>query len=151
MSEGVDRLLDWCDEADLTWRALDGTVYVRLEPEDRLEVRLEQPADDAPLRLHDVVDLQVEGLPADCLAAVVEDVVLGRSSLVDARPTAAGTGAEVVVVIHAEGLNQHTFLEAVFELQKVRLLLHREVRAAIAADQTVATLAALVEGAPTSA
>ena len=147
MSEGVDRLLDWCDEADLSWRALEGTVYVRLDPEDRLEVRLEQPSEDEPLRLHDEVDLQVEDLPAERLAAVVEDVVLGRSSLVDARPTEAGTGAEVVLVIHPDGLNKHTFLEAIFELQKVRLLLHREVRAALAAEQTVATLAALVESA----
>jgi hypothetical protein len=151
MSGGVDRLLDWCDDADLTWRALDGTVYVRLDPEDRLEVRLEQHAEDEPLRLHDRVDLSSADLPARRLAEVIEDVVLGRSSLVDARPTEDGRGAEVVALIHAEGLNRHTFLEAIFELQKLRLLLHREVGAAVAAEQTVATLTALIEGAPASA
>lgn len=145
MSEGVEQLLDWCDEADLAWRAREGTVFVRLDPDDPVEVRVEQPDDEA-LRLHDEVDLAAADLPPDRLAEVVEDVVLGRSSLVDARPNEAGTGAEVVLVIHPEGLNKHTFLEAVFELQKVRLLLHREVGAARAAEQTVAALAALVEG-----
>ena len=52
----------------------------------------------------------------------------------------------MILVIHAEGLNRHTFLEAVFELQKVRLLLHREVGAARAAVRTVAALAAAVGG-----
>jgi hypothetical protein len=150
MSEVVDRLLDWCDDADLTWRALEGTVYLRLDPEDRLEVRVAQSSDDGALRLHDAVDLSGGGLSAERLAEVIEDVVLSRSSLVDARPTADGQGAEVVVVIHADGLNRHTFLEAVFELQKVRLLLRREVGAALAAEQTVATLAALVDAAPSA-
>jgi hypothetical protein len=143
MSEGVEDVLDWCDDADLTWRALEGTVYLRLDAEDRDEVRVEQP-DGEPMRLHDQVELDADDLSADRLAEVVEDVVLGRSSLVDARLTGEGTTAEVIVVIHPEGLNRHTFLEAVFELQKVRLLLHREVGAARAAAQTVAALAAVV-------
>ena len=54
-------------------------------------------------------------------------------------------GPRSSLVIHAEGLNRHTFLEAVFEVQKVRLLLHREVAAAIAAERTVATLAAMAD------
>jgi hypothetical protein len=143
MSEGVEDVLDWCDDADLIWRAKDGTVFLRLDADDRTEVRVEQ-ADDEPMRLHDEVVLDARGLPADRLAEVVEDVVLGRSSLVDARLTDEASTAEVVLVIHSEGLNKHTFLEAVFELQKVRLLLHREVGAALAAAQTVAALAAVV-------
>ena len=143
MSEGVEDVLDWCDDADLTWRALEGTVYLKLDPDDTTEVRVE-PGDDEPMRLHDEVLLDAADLPADRLAEVVEDVVLGRSSLVDARLAGEGTTAEVVLVIHPEGLNKHTFLEAVFELQKVRLLLHREVGAARAAAQTVAALAAVV-------
>jgi hypothetical protein len=143
MSEGVERVLDWCDDGDLAWRAREGTVYLRLDPDDADEVRVEQPDEAGPLRLHDEVALDVGDLPEGRLAEVVEDVVLGRSSLVDARPTADGTGAEVVLVIHADGLNQHTFLEAVYELQKVRLLLHREVSAARAAERTVAALESL--------
>ena len=141
MSQGVEQLLDWCDDADLTWRALKGTIYLRLDPDDPSEVRVEQ---GESVRLHDEVVLDAGDLPADRLAEAVEDVVLGRSSLVDARLTGEGTAAEVVVVIHEDGLSKHTFLEAVFELQKVRLLLHREVRAARAAEQTMAALAAAV-------
>ena len=141
MSQGVEQLLDWCDDADLTWRALEGTIYLRLDPEETNEVRVEQG--DA-VRLHDEVVLDAGDLRADRLAEAVEDVVLGRSSLVDARLTGEGTTAEVVVVIHEDGLSKHTFLEAVFELQKVRLLLHREVGVARAAEQTMAALAAAV-------
>ena len=141
MSQGVEQLLDWCDDADLTWRALEGTIYLRLDPEETNEVRVEQG--DA-VRLHDEVVLDAGDLPAGRLAEAVEDVVLGRSWLVDARLTGEGTTAEVVVVIHEDGLSKHSFLEAVFELQKVRLLLHREVGAARAAEQTMAALAAAV-------
>ena len=142
MSGEVDQLLDWCDDADLVWRMKGGTVFVRLDPEDPVEVRCDRE-DDGPLRLHDEVLLPASELGLDRLAEVIEDVVLGRSSLVDARARGDGSGAEVVLVIHAEGLNRHTFLEAVFELQKVRLLLHRELDAAVAAERTVAALRAL--------
>ena len=87
--------------------------------------------------------LQVRDLPPSRLAEVIEDVVLSRSSLVDARPTPEGRGAEVVVVVHREGLNRHTFVEAVFEVQKIRLLLSREVGAAVAAEHTLTTLGTL--------
>jgi hypothetical protein len=144
MSEGMDRVREWCEAADLPCQDDDGTLLVRLDPDDVTDVHVELDDEDA-LRFHDTVPLAVDDLPADRLAEVVEDVVLSRSSLVDARPVADHTGAEVVLVVHAEGLNRHTFLEAVFELQKVRLLLHREVAAAIAAERTVATLAAMAD------
>jgi hypothetical protein len=142
MSEGVEDVLDWCDDAELTWRAKDGTTYLRLDPEDRDEVRVEHDDGEA-MCLYDLVALDAGDLSADHLAEVIEDVVLSRSSLVDAR-LAEDASAEVVVVIHPEGLNRHTFLESVYELQKVRLLLRREVGAARAAAQTMAALAAVV-------
>lgn len=144
MRDGVDRVREWCEGAELPSEDDDGALLVRLDPEDVTDVRLELD-DDGALRLHDSVPLVAGDLPADRLADVIEDVVLGRSSLIDARATADAQGAEVVLVIHAEGLNRHTFLEAVFEVQKVRLLLHREVAAAIAAERTVATLAAMAD------
>jgi hypothetical protein len=154
MSGGVDRVRDWCDTADLAWREDDGELFVRLDADDATEVRLELDGDDHPLRIHDVVPLTPGALPAVRVAEVVEEVVLSRSSLIDARLGADGEAAEVVLMIHAEGLNRHTFLEAVFEIQKVRLLLHREVSAAVAAEQTVATLTAMADrawaGAPAS-
>ena len=146
MSDGVDDLLEWCERAELEVRDEDGELHLRLDAEDADEVRLDRPDDDGgPLRFHDTVRLAPSDLPEDRLADVVEDIVLSRSSLVDARVTPDGEAAEVVLVIHVEGLNRHTFLEAVFELQKVRLLLHREVAAAVAAEQTLAALAGLAE------
>ena len=143
MSEGVDHVREWCEQGDLPWRDDDGALFVRLDADDSTEVRVD--GDDDAIRLHDVVPLTPGDLPAARLAEVVEEIVLGRSSLVDARVGEDGETAEVVLVIHAEGLNRHTFLEAVYELQKVRLLLHREVSAAVAAEQTVATLTAMAD------
>ena len=143
MSEGVDRLREWCEGADLPCRDDDGALLVLLAPDDADEVRLELDDEDGRLRILDAVALTPADLPADRLAEVVEDVVLSRSSLIDARVGGDGQSAEVVLVVHAEGLNRHTFLEAVFELQKVRLLLHRDVSAAVAAERTLASLAAM--------
>ena len=145
MSEPVDRVREWCEAADLACREEDGQHFVRLDPADATEVRLELTGEDEPLRIHDVVPLTPGDLPAARVAEVVEEVVLSRSSLIDARPAADGQAAEVVLVIHADGLNRHSFLEAAFEIQKVRLLLHREVSAAVTAEQTVATLTAMAD------
>jgi hypothetical protein len=144
MSEGVERVREWCEAADLPWRDDDGALQVRLDADDVTEVRIELDGEDGPLRLHDRVRLVAGELAADRLAEVVEDVVLSRSSLVDARATTEGE-AEVVLVVHRDGLSRHTFLQGIYEVQKVRLLLHREVAAAVAAERTVATLAALAD------
>lgn len=140
----VEALSDWCAAADLPCRpGPAGELLVLLAPGDATPVRVVPPADGEPLAIHDTVALDAADLTADRLGEVVEEVVLRRSSLVDARPLADGTGAEVVVVVHADGLSRHTFVEAVFEVQKIRLLLRREVAAATAADRTVAALEAL--------
>jgi hypothetical protein len=141
----VDRVRKWCEDAELACRDEDDGLRVRLSPDDVTEVRLELTGDDEPLRIHDVVPLTPGDLPTARVAEVVEEVVLRRSSLVDARLGADGQAAEVVLVIHADGLNRHSFLEAIFEIQKVRLLLHREVSAAVTAEQTVATLTAMAD------
>ena len=143
MSDVVDQVREWCEDADVAWRDEDDELFVRLHEGDDDEVRLAVDGDGA-LRLHDRVPLAPGDLPTARLADVVEDVVLGRSSLVDAR-VVEGRAAEVVLVIHAEGLNRHTFLQAVYELQKVRLLLLREVAAAVAAEQTMAALALMAD------
>ncbi len=143
MSEGVERLCVWCEDAELPCREDGGALHVLLDADDSGEVRLLLDPEDGRLRIFDAVPLSTADLSADRLVEVVEDVVLSRSSLIDARVGADGQGAEVVLVIHAEGLNQHTFLEAVFEIQKVRLLLHREVGAALAAERTLAALASM--------
>jgi len=145
MSDGVEQVRTWCEEAALSCREDDGDLLVRLEDaEDAPEVRLTLD-DEGALRLLDRVPLAPGDLPSARLADVVEDVVLGRSSLVDARVASDGHAAEVVLVIHADGLSRHTVLQATYELQKVRLLLRREVAAALAAEHTMAALAAMAD------
>jgi len=140
----VEQIRAWCASSALPCReGEDGVLVLRLQPEDRAEVRVEPPRGDDPLRLTDRVDLEAHDLGTARLAEVVEGVVLSRSSLVDARPTPDGQGAEVVVVVHADGLNRHTFVEAVFEIEKIRLLLQRDVAGAVAAERTLGALDAL--------
>jgi len=143
MTGDVEEIRAWCAAAALSCRDDDGALLARLQPEDVAEVRIEPPRGDEPLRLSDRVVLQAHDLGPDRLAEVVEGVVLSRSSLVDARPTPDGQGVELVVIVHAEGLNRHTFAEAVFEVEKLRLLFAREVRAAAAAERTLVALEAL--------
>ncbi len=144
MTEGVEEIRTWCAASGLTCRdGEDGVLLARLQPDDRTEVRIESPQGTEPLRLSDRVALPSDELGPDRVAEVVEGVVLSRSSLVDARPTPDGRGADVVVIVHAEGLNRHTFAEAVFEIEKLRLLLAREVRGAVAAERTLVALEVL--------
>lgn len=143
MSGDMEEIRTWCAASALPCREGDGALFVRLQPEDPQEIGIEPPRGDDPLRLNDRVPLATHDLGPDRLAEVVERVVLGRSSLVDARPTPDGRGVEVVVIVHADGLNRHTFAEAVFEVEKLRLLLAREVRAADAAERTLVALEAL--------
>jgi len=144
MTGSVEEIRAWCAASALPCRdGEDGALLVRLRPEDRNEVRIDPPRDEEPLRLTDRIALETHDLGPTRLAEVVEGVVLSRSSLVDARPTTDGQGAEVVVVVHAEGLNRHTFVEAAFEIEKIRLLLQREVTGAVAAERTLGALDAL--------
>ena len=144
MTGSVEEIRAWCAASALPCRdGEDGALLVRLQPEDRNEVRIEPPGDEEPLRLTDHIALEAHDLGPARLAEVVEGVVLSRSSLVDARPTSDGQGAEVVVVVHADGLNRHTFVEAAFEIEKIRLLLQREVTGAVAAERTLGALDAL--------
>jgi hypothetical protein len=154
MRQVMESIEAWCEAVDLPCReASPGVLAVSLDDRSPA-LQVEVPVGGSPLQVHDLVAFDTE-LATDRLAEVVEGVVLGRSSLVDARPTADGAGAQIVVVVHADGLSQHTFLEALFEVQKIRLLLQREVRAAAAADRTFAALETLAgqswAGTPTSA
>ena len=87
------RCVDWCEDADLTCRDDDGDRSASAwTPTTAPRSASSCPTDDEPLRSTTASPPMSDDLPADRLAEVVEDVVLGRSSLVDARPTTDGTG-----------------------------------------------------------
>ena len=73
----------------------------------------------------------------------VEAVILGRSAMIDGRVTGSDL-VETVVAVYPEGLNRHTFMTAVFEIQKVRTLVAREADRLAADAATVAELERLV-------
>jgi hypothetical protein len=95
-----------------------------------------------PLRILDQVVLDpdvIPGLDDD----LVESVVLARSSMIDARIAPPAT-VEIAVAVYPDGLSRHTFMTAVFEVQKVRDLVRQEARRRAADAATVAELERLV-------
>jgi hypothetical protein len=146
MTELIAEIRMWCTASGFSCDegSEPATLQVGLDAEDGVDVRVELPVGDHPLRLNDRIELPAAaGLPTDRFAEVVEDVVLGRSSLVDARPAARGLAVEIVVVVYPDAVTRHNVLAALFEIQKIRLVLRREVEAAVAAERTVASLEAL--------
>ena len=97
---------------------------------------------DDPVRVHDRFQVQA---PASVVLdqEVVETVVLGRSAMIDGR-FAAPDVVETVVAVYPDGLSRHTFMTAVFEIQKVRALVRREVDRLVADAATGAELERLV-------
>jgi hypothetical protein len=144
VAELIDLVRRWCTDTDFSCEdGEDGGLRVQLDPAGA-SARVDLPSGMRPARVHTVVELpEAADLTAAQLDEVIEEVVLGRSGLVDARRCDDRPAAEVVVVIYPEGLNRHQFVAALFECQKVQLLLHRELKAARAAAETMAALEAL--------
>lgn len=146
MVERTD-LRRWCEDAGFACRdgESDDVLHVRYAADEAGEVTWTLPDDDAgPLRLTDEVTLpRGASLPRRRLEDVVEGVVLGRSAMVDARVDRAGERVEVVVLVHLDAAGPHHVLAALYEAEKVGLLLVRAVDAAVAAEEAVASLEAL--------
>lgn len=133
------------------WCAL-GSFAVEARPGDRLGVGLDEQVDleveidlghgDEPLRVRDRFDVPAADLPG-LAPEVVESVVLGRSSMIDGRIAGPGT-VETVVAVYPEGLDRHTFMTALFEIQKVRALVREAVATRAADAVTIAELERLV-------
>lgn len=117
-----------------------------IRPPMVVEVHGPAGADD-PYRFHSGFDLppSAAGLPATRLDEIVEAAVLGRSALVDARPRADRAGVELIAVVYADGLSRHTFMTAVYECQKVRQVVSREIEAALVTESTLESLLRLSE------
>ncbi|OWY59458.1 hypothetical protein B7486_74460, partial [cyanobacterium TDX16] len=78
-------------------------------------------------------------------AEIVEAAVLGRSALADARPRSDGSGVEMIAVIYPDGLTRHTFMTAIYECQKLRQIITRDVDAALVSESALASLLTLAE------
>jgi hypothetical protein len=144
-----ERVLQWCAQAGLPAdRTGSDRLTVTLDGEVGLTVAIEPGQGDEPLRIHDrltVAAVDRPGLTAD----VVEAVVLGRSAMIDGRIAGPDT-VETVVAVYPDGLDRHSFMTALFEVQKVRALIRRAVADRAADAVVVAELERLVgESSPT--
>lgn len=150
----IDQIQRWSALAGLTATVADpGPPFrVRLTLEDikpPMEVEVQGPpgADD-PYRFHTGFELSaaaVAGLPAARVSEIVEAAVLGRSALADARRRSDGSGVEMIAVIYPDGLTRHTFMTAIYECQKLRQIITREVEASLVAESALNSLLALAE------
>jgi hypothetical protein len=150
----IDQIQRWSSLAGLPATVADAgpPFRVRLSLEDirpPMVVEVQGPAGpDDPYRFHSGFDLpaaSISGLQAQRVSEIVEAAVLGRSALADARHRNDGTGVEMIAVIYPDGLTRHTFMTAIYECQKLRQIITRDVEAALVAESALSSLLALAE------
>jgi hypothetical protein len=137
----AERIASWCRLEHLT--VIDPTsagLTVRLEARPDLDVRVDPGSAVEPVRLRASFPA-VEGgdLPSAQVETLLEEVVIRRSALVDARMDASGA-VDVVAVIYPDGLTRNAFMSALFECQKLRDSVVSDVRAALEAKRTLDAL-----------
>jgi hypothetical protein len=150
----IDQIQRWSTLAGLAATVADSgpPFRVRLTLEDirpPMVVDVVGPAGaDDPYRFNTGFELPpttTSGLPAGRVGEIVEAAVLGRSALADARPRSDGSGVEMIAVIYPDGLTRHTFMTAIYECQKLRQLITRDVEAALVSESALASLLTLAE------
>ncbi|MEL7208158.1 MAG: hypothetical protein AAGK32_08010 [Actinomycetota bacterium] len=140
-AERLDAVTDWAELGGFPVRERSDTgLLVDLDRAGSLTISVDVGEDTEPIRLHD--RFSVEG-GAGLSDEVVEQTVLGRSSMIDAR-TVGSDGVETVVAVYPDGLDRHRFMTALFELQKVRDLIRRECAVRAVDEATVAELERLL-------
>ena len=102
---------------------------------------------DEPVRLRYRFDLPTAGgtaMAPERLARLLEAAIMQRSAMVDAR-LAAPNEVDMVVALYPDGVTRHGFMIAVFECQKLRLIVRREVEAALVGESAIVSLMALAD------
>jgi len=149
----IDQLLHWSRLAGLTATVAEPGPPVRLQlqledirPAMTVDVHGPTGPDD-PYRLHSGFTLPPAAaqLPAERVHEIVEAAVLPRSALADARRRPDGSGVELIAVIYADGLSRHTFMTAIYECQKLRQIITRDVESAATSEAALSSLVALAE------
>jgi hypothetical protein len=150
----IDQIQRWSSLAGLSAAIADAgpPFRVRLSLEDirpPMVVEVVGPTGpDDPYRFNTGFDLpegSTSGLPAGRVGEIVESAVLDRSALADARPRTDGSGVEMIAVIYPDGLTRHTFMTAIYECQKLRQIITRDVEAALVSESALASLLTLAE------
>lgn len=102
---------------------------------------------DDPVRLRYLFDVPTASgapMPADRLVRLLEAAIMQRSAMLDAR-LAGPAEVEMVVALYPDGVTRHGFMIAVFECQKLRQIVRREVEAALVSESAIASLTALAD------
>jgi len=149
----IDALTHWCALAGFGCQVVQTTAPFRLvvtieDDAGMLAITVDGPsAAEDPLRLRYRFDIAVgpAGAMADeRLSRLLDAAVMQRSAMVDAR--AAGPAqVEMVVALYPDGVTRHGFMIGVFECQKLRQIVRREVEGALAGEAAIASLTALAD------
>ena len=149
----LDELQRWCGLAgfgcSLTATGPPFRLVVTLQDDGGvLPVAVDGPSSrDDPIRLRyrfDVPTSKGAPMPADRLVRLLEAAIMQRSAMLDAR-LSGPSEVEMVVALYPDGVTRHSFMIAVFECQKLRQIVRREVEAALVSESAVAALAALAD------
>jgi len=159
MTELRERIERWCREESLEMATarddeggFDCNVSLFGEPSLAISIRSAAGAPGRLLVAHTFDFAGPDELaggadPAERFVALCEAVALGRSALVECRPSwgQGRASAEVGVTVFAEGLTKQSFLTALDEVRKVGLLLERELQAASMSAGVMAEVQGIVE------
>jgi hypothetical protein len=139
----ADRVRHWCALAGFpVQEAGSGRLQVALDPGTDLVITIDLGEGDEPLRLRDHFTVAADDLPG-LSTETVQAVILGRSGLIDGRLVPPST-VETVAGVYPDGLDRHTFMTALYELQKVRDLVRRAAAGRAVDAVTLAELERLV-------
>jgi hypothetical protein len=153
VSSLIDVLQRWCALAGFRCEVVQPTVPFRLvvsieDDGGLLDITVDGPASaDDPLRLRygfDVATGPAGPMPEDRMVRLLDAAVMQRSAMVDARPAGPGE-VEMVVALYPDGVTRHGFMIGVFECQKLRQIVRREVEGVLAGEAAVASLTALAD------
>ncbi len=147
----MDALQHWCALAGFGCQVLAPGPPFRLlvsvaDDGGSLAITIDGPATaEDPLRLRYRFEVAVGphgAMADDLLRRLLDAAVMQRSAMVDAR--AAGPAeVEMVVALYPDGVTRHGFMIGVFECQKLRQIVRREVEGALAGESAIASLTAL--------
>ena len=153
MSTMIDALQHWCALAGFGCQVLETGTPFRLvvsitDDGGVLAITVDGPPTvDDPLRLRyrfDVASGPAGPMAPDRLVRLLDAAVMQRSAMVDARP-AGPNEVEMVVALYPDGVTRHGFMIGVFECQKLRQIVRREVEGALSGEAAVLSLSALAD------
>ena len=149
----LDQLQEWSRLAEFPFEVNEADTPFRMtvtldDPDGALAIELCGPdRENEPLRVRYQFEVPTAGgraLSPERTVAILEATVVQRSFMVDARLVGPST-VEMVVVLYPDGVTRHYFMTSMFECQKLRQIVCREVESALVSESAIASLTALAD------